>query len=189
MKSTRTIFILLFVVFALACVPSLNPLYTEADLITDPKMVGTWVDGETGESWTISNPEKLKYSVVHIDSDGREERYDARLVKVGIERFLDLVPIKPGSAQNDLHPNRLTGTHTFVRVILGNATAQISYMEPRWLKDHLAENPRAIKHERIGGEIVLTSSPKETQKFLLTHLTTHEAFSRPAELSLKRGAQ
>ena len=181
--------ILIAVLFLSACVPSLNPLYTDADLIEDPKLVGTWLDNENGESWTISNSEKLKYLLIHIDSDGRETRYDARLVKVGSERFFDIVQMKATPAQNHSSLSRLTGTHTFVRITAAGGSVRVSYMEPRWLKDYLAENPGAIQHEKIGGEIVLTSTPKETQKFLLAHLTTHEAFSQPAELSLKRGPQ
>lgn len=155
----------------------------------DPTLVGTWVEKESGETWTFSNSEKLKYTLVHVDTDGRKGQYDARLVKIEDKLFLDIIPVKSGFTQNDLFKDRFIATHTFVRVVSHESTVQISYLEPRWLKDHLAENPSAIKHEKIGGEIVLTSSPKETQKFLIAHLNTRGAFSPPAELVLKRGAQ
>jgi hypothetical protein len=155
----------------------------------EPTLVGTWIDKETGETWTFSNCEKLKYSLVHVDTDGRKGQYDARLVKIEDKLFLDIVPSKSGFSQNDPLKDRFIATHTFVRVISSESTVQISYLEPRWLKDHLTENPGAIRHEKIGGEIVLTSQPKETQKFLVSHLNTRGAFSQPAELVLKRGAQ
>ena len=182
--------ILLIVILLLtACVPSLHPLYTEADLTTDPKLIGTWVDKESGESWTFSNCESLKYSLIHVDSEGRKAQYDARLVKLEDKLFLDLVPVKSSAFQNDLYKDHFLRTHTFVHVISKATTVQVSYMEPRWLKEYVAQNPSAIRHEKVGGEIVLTSSPKETQKFLLTHLTTREAFSTPTELTLRGGAQ
>jgi hypothetical protein len=158
----------------------LNPLYTEADLTTDPALVGTWEEKGTGEAWTFSNSDKFKYKLVHTDSDGRKSEYDARLVKLEGELFLDIVPIKPSLTQN-------VATHTFVHIERKDSKVHISYMEPRWLKDFLAANPDAIGHERINGEIVLTSSPKETQKFVLAHLKTREAFSGPTEFSRKRG--
>jgi hypothetical protein len=180
--------LLVIVLLLTACVPSLHPLYTEADLTADSKLVGTWIDKETGESWTFSPTDKLKYSLVHVDSDGRKEQYTARLVKLDDKLFLDLVAIKPGVSQNDQHRDGFISTHTFVYVVSEESKVQISYMEPRWLKDYLSQDPSAIRHENVGGEIILTSSPKETQKFVLSHLTTHEAFSKPTELTLKRGA-
>ena len=187
MRSIPTSFILISVLFVAACIPSLNPLYTEADLITDPALIGTWEDKETGETWTFSSCEKLKYSLVHIDSDGRKGEYDARLVKVGDKRFLDIVPVRSAIPQNDLYKDRFIATHTFIHIASRDSAVEISYMEPRWLKDFLAENPDAIRHEKINGEIVLTSSPKETQKFILANMTTRGAFSNASELARKRG--
>ena len=180
MKSSVTSLILIFVILTAACVPSLHPLYTDQDLTMEPALIGTWVDKKTGESWTFSSSEKLKYTLVHVDSDGSRDKYDARLVKVGNELFLDIVPAKSDSADN-----RFIATHTFVHVISKESTVQISYMEPRWLKDFLKDNPSAIRHEKVNGEILLTSSPKETQKFLLEHLDTREAFSSPDALVRK----
>jgi hypothetical protein len=188
MKSPATVFILISVLFVSGCVHSLNPLYTESDLTSDPALVGTWIDAETGESWTISDCEMLKYSLVHIDSDGRRGEYDARLVRVGDKLFLDTMPVKASTEQNDLYRNRFIGMHTFVHVVIKNSTIQISYLEPRWLKDFVADNPTAVRHEKTNGEIILTSSPKETQKFLLEHMTARGAFSQPSELRRKRGA-
>lgn len=187
MKSSTTSFILIFVLCTSACVHSLNPLYTEADLTTDSRLVGTWIDASTGESWTLSNGAKLKYSLVHVDTDGRKGDYDARLVRVGDALFLDIVPVKSGFAQNDSYREHFIATHTFFHVVIKESAIQISYVEPRWLKDFLAANPDAIRHEKVSGEIVLSSSPKETQKFLLGHLATRGAFSQPAELMRKRG--
>ena len=185
MNALTTTFLFASILFANACVPSLNPLYTEADLTMQPTLVGTWVDKETGETWTFSNCEELKYSLLHVDTDGRTGRYDARLVKVENKLFLDIVPVKSGFTQNDLFKERFIATHTFLRIISNEATVQISYLEPRWLEDQLVENPGAIKHEKVGGEIVLTSSPKETQKFLIAHLDTRGAYSQPTELTKK----
>lgn len=187
MRIPATSFILISVLFVAACIPSLNPLYTETDLITDPALIGTWEDKETGETWTFSNCEKLKYSLVHIDSDGRKGEYDARLVKVGDKRFLDIVPVRSAMPQNDLYKDRFIATHTFIHIASRESTVEISNLEPRWLKDLLAEYPDAIRHEKVNGEIVLTSSPKETQKFILANIMTRGAFSAPSELARKRG--
>jgi hypothetical protein len=187
MKAVASLLILTLIIFSSSCIPSLNPLYTNADLIADPSLTGTWLDKETEESWTFSACEKLKYALTHVDTDGRKSEYEARLFKMEGQLFLDIVPMKPGFTQDEFYQGRFFATHTFVHVVSTQPTVQISYMEPRWLKDFLTANPNAIRHERVNGEILLTASTKETQKFILAHMNTREAFSASAELSRKRG--
>jgi hypothetical protein len=187
MKAVATSSILILVILASSCVPSLNPFYTDTDLTSDAALVGSWIDKKAGESWTFSNCEKFKYSLVHVDSDGRKSEYDARLFKLEDKLFLDLAPVRSGSTQNEFHQGLFFPTHIFVHVVPTQSTVLISYMEPRWLKDFLTESPSAIRHEKINGEIVITSSTRETQKFLLAHMKTRGAFSAPEELTRKRG--
>ena len=189
MKTSGITLILISAFLVVSCVPSLHPLYTEADLVSDPELVGTWVDNETGETWNLSYSGHQKFTLVHTDADNRKGEFHARLVKLDDKLFLDIVPISSSVAQTDVHRDRFIATHAFVRVEKKASTVEISYLEPRWLKDHLAENPSSIRHEKVGGEIMLTSAPKDTQKFLLAHLSTRGAFSRPEELTRKRGAQ
>ncbi len=59
---------------------------------------------------------------------------------------------------------------------------RISSLEPAWLKKFLDKQPSALRRERINDEVVITASPQELQKFLLTHLKTEGAFSEPSEL-------
>jgi hypothetical protein len=185
MKSLRTL-ILAGVILGSGCVLSLNPLYTDADLTMDPSLVGTWVDNETGETWIFSNCEKFKYTLLHSDPDGRKGEYEARLVKIEDKLFLDVLPVKPRFVQNDLYRDRFIATHTFVHIVRKDSTVEISYMDPRWLEDYLSENPDAIRHEKVGGDVVLSSSPKETQKFITESINLRGAFSEPSVLVRRR---
>jgi hypothetical protein len=175
----------LFLAFT-GCVPSLNPLYTERDLIYDNSLVGVWVDKETSETWAFSNGGRLEYKLLHTDEDGRNGEFSARLIKIEGKLFLDIVPIKTGFPQTDFFQSHFLTTHTFMHVVPSESTVQIAVLESRWLKDLLEGNREAIRHEKINGEIVLTASSKEMQKFLLANLTTKEAFSQPLELTRKR---
>ena len=172
------------------CVPSLNPLYTDQDLIFDKSLIGVWVEKDTHETWALSScDDKLEYKLLHTDENGRKGEFSARLVRVEDKIFLDIVPIKPSFTQSDFYRGHFFATHTFVHVVQIEPTVQLAVLEPRWLKDKLAENPEAIRHETINGEIILTSQPKETQKFLLANLNTRQAFSQPLELTRKKSAQ
>ena len=187
MKSVVIFLVLSGSLMLTGCVRSLNPLYTEQDLIYDNSLVGVWIDNETGETWAFSNGGKLEYKLLHTEDDGRSGEFSARLVRVEDKTFLDIVPVKSGFSQSDFYQSHFLPTHTFAHIVRKDSTVQISMLEPQWLKDLLADNPEAIRHEKINGEIVLAASPKETQKLLYANLNTKEAFSRPFELTRKHG--
>lgn len=173
-----------------SCVPSLNPLYTEQDLIFDSSLIGVWSDRDTQETWALASCDReLEYTLTHTDPSGKKGEFSARLVRVEDKTFLDIVPAEPGFRQSDFYQGHFFSTHTFVHVTKNGSSVRLSVLEPHWLKEAVNVNPEAIRHEKIRGEIVLTSSPKETQRFLLANLANREAFSAPIELRRKRGGR
>ena len=188
MKNIAKLLLLSLFLALTGCVPSLSPLYTEPDLIYDNSLVGVWLDKESGETWAFSNGGKLEYKLLHTAEDGRSGEFSARLVKIEGKLFLDIVPVKTGFPQNDFFQSHLLTTHTFMNVVRSGPDVQIAVLESRWLKDVVETNRDAIRHEKINGEIVLTASSKELQKFLLANLKTKEAFSQPLELTRKASA-
>ena len=173
-----------FLLILTSCVPSLNPLYTDDDLISDDNLLGVWMDAEATESWAFTASGEKEYRLVYTDEKGKKGEFKARLLRIEGKTFLDLMPVKPESAQNDFYKANFLPTHTFVQINQSAPNAQISYLEPEWLKAFLDKNPAVIRHEKISGEILLTASTRELQKFLLAHLNTPGAFSKP--IGIKR---
>jgi len=187
MKNIAILFTLCLLFISTSCVPSLNPIYTEQDLIFDSSLIGVWADKDTHETWALASCDRqLEYILMHTDPGGKKGEFTARLVRVGDTTFLDIAPVNPGFTQSDFYQGHFFATHTFVHVTKVGSSVQLSVLEPHWLKEAVAVNPEAIRHQKIRGEIVLTSSPKETQKFLLANLNNREAFSEPVELARKR---
>lgn len=189
MKNLVKLLTLSWLLTITSCVQSLNPLYTDQTLIYDNSLVGVWMDKDTGETWALSNGGKLEYKLLHTEEDGRNGEFSARLVRVEDKLFLDIVPVKTGFPQSDFYQSHLLTTHTFVHIVRKEPTLQLAVLEERWLKDVLADNPEAIRHEKIDGKIVLTASSKEMQTFLLANLNTREAFSQPFELTRAKSAR
>ncbi len=187
MKTIAIISTLSLLIMCTSCVPSLNPLYTDQDLIFDNSLIGVWVEKDGKETWTLSNcGNDLEYRLMHTDGNGKKGEFSARLVRVGDKTFLDIVPVKPGFTQSDFYQGHFFATHTFVHIVKNGSSVWLSPLEPQWLKEYVARNPDAISHIKIRDEIVLASTPKETQKLLLANLNTREAFSEPVELTRKR---
>lgn len=185
MKLIGKILLICTLLMFAGCIPSLNPIYTEQDLIFDAGLLGVWTDEEATEIWNFTYSDEKEYKVVYTDEKGKKGEFKAHLLKIEGKTFLNLTPVRPQSAHNDFYKSHFLSLHTFVHITQTAPTVQISYLEPEWLRTHLDKNSSALRHERISGEILLTASPKELQKFLLTHLNTEGAFSKPVSVKRK----
>ena len=75
MKPIGISIILAFVFLLTACVPSLNPLYTEQDLVFDKSILGVWTDDKQTETWEFVYVDEKEYKLVHTDEDGYAYRH------------------------------------------------------------------------------------------------------------------
>jgi hypothetical protein len=184
MKNFIKLVTLGFLLILAGCVSSLNPLYTEDDVIFDPSLAGVWIDKDSRESWELTKNGEKQYKLIYTDEDSKSGEFIAHLMKIDGQKFINLTPVKPILQQNDFYRDHFLTVHSFAQITETGSTVQISFLEPEWLKTVLAKNPTAIRHEKIRDEILLTASPKELQKFLLAHLNTQGAFAKP--ISVKR---
>ncbi len=92
-------FLLLPILFFAGCVPvdSLNPLYTDKDIVFDSSLLGEWIGtGAADDGGLKFNKEgDNAYQVIMTDNNGGETKrtfYTGHLVAIGDHRFLDIVP-------------------------------------------------------------------------------------------------
>ena len=165
----------------ISCVPSVNPLFTEQDLIFEPALLGTWSNPDGTETWIFTLEDDKEYRAVFRDSDGKKGEFAVNLLRIEGKMFLDLSPIRTGPGESDFYRSHFLPMHTFVHVSIASPNARLAILEPDWLKAHLAAEPTALRHEKVSGEVVLTASTKELQAFYLKHLSTPNAFSDPED--------
>jgi hypothetical protein len=181
-------------------VTSVNPLYTEKDLVFDPALVGAWGEDDGKDTWTFKKVAGKKYKLLHTDEKGRTGTFEAHLLKLGKHQFLDLHLMDPGQKE-EWQINELAALamimrpgHLFFKVSQIQPTLQLSTLHEDWLKKLLEKDPKAIQHERIqfGADntndcrYVLTAETKALQRFVLKHADSEEAFGdKPDELKRK----
>ena len=175
------------------CVPSWNPLYTEKDLVFDPLLVGTWapvqVKEGAKETWAFTKGGDMLYQLQQTDEDGRKAEFEARLVKLKERRFLDLYLTKV--ADDDVKLNAWAGfslvpAHLILKVVQLEPTLKIAPMNPDWMKNFVKRHPEAIAHRVVqDGNIVLTATTSDLQKFFLEHADDEELFGGAMELKRK----
>lgn len=164
-----------------ACVPSVNPFYTDKDVVTDMRLAGTWV--ETGKKekavlWNFEAPTNNAYAVALRDDDGKTGKFEAHLFKLGKEMFLDVTPTecKFDDKQASLLTAAMIPGHLLFRVKLTDDKFSMAICEPDWIGKFLKANPAALAHRVVNDGVILTADTAALQKFVLKHLGKDELF-------------
>ena len=202
MKNLKFVFIaLIFTVLLAACVPSLHPLYTEKDLVFDKELVGTW---ETeGQIWDFNSVDDKYYKLVYTDnsekssdgnngigslftgSAGTSAKFEARLVKLGENYYLDLYPEDFLKNENTLLMLHIVPCHTFMKVKIENNKFNYQMFNGEWFQELVAKSPEILSHENIDGSVLITASTAELQKFIIDYSENDKLFEDVEILSKK----
>jgi hypothetical protein len=166
-------------------VPSLQPLYTKADLESDLRLVGSWKDEDGDVDFSFEKDGEQNYKLTVLEKgDGKQEggEFDAHLVRLGSERFLDLYPkeIKTGSTFYQLH---FLPAHTFVRVEISSDNLTLGFFNSSWLKARIDDKSLDTPHAMADGSILLTGSIEEVQDLAYSYASEDKAFGEPFHLT------
>lgn len=169
-------------------VPSLQPLYTEADLDFDARLIGKWTekDGEVSFVFERSGEQGYKLTVVEKDGGKQESgKFDAHLVQLGREWFLDLYPedLKDGSDFYQLHFLR---AHTFIRVQIAGDDLTLCFLSDGRLKARINDKSLDTPHEIVDGSLLLTGTTQEIQDLVYRYSDDEKAFAFTLNLTRQR---
>lgn len=186
MQPVRNIGFAALVIFCSSCVPSMHPIFTERDLVFEQAFLGKWSDRESSETWEFTAAAGNEYRLVHTD-EGKTGTFSARLATLRGKMFLDIVPIRKEKDSTEFYNDHFFETHSFVLIEKKGNAVLVSYLEPKWLKSHLAAKPQAVKHLVLDDDILLTDSTENLQKFLSEIVDAKGAFSEPTEVQRVAG--
>ena len=149
------------------CIPSLQPFYTDPDVVFEEKLLGDWSGENEKESWTFSKADAAKvYSVKYVDQDGKEGPFVAHLFKLDDRMYLDFFPDDPELKQNSFYAIHLLPAHTLMRVNLDGDTLKMAVMNGDAIKKMIETDPAAIRHEKLDNTSVLSASTAELQAWI-----------------------
>ncbi len=179
---------LLTLLIASACVPSLHPLYTDADLFVDRRLIGAWVgveDSKTPAAWKFARSGDDGYSLTHT-AEGKTAQFSAHLVRLRDFVFLDIQPRQEQGKLNEMLEAHLIGAHTFSRIWVEDDHVRMRSLDEEWLKRMLREKKFLIAHEIINGRILLTASTATLQRFAIKYADDTLAFAHTQEWRRKK---
>ena len=172
-----------------ACIPSVNPFYTEKDVVFDARLLGEWQEKESEhpEVWKFEKADDKAYKLTTTDKDGKQGEFNAHLFKLKQEYFLDLIPsgCEYATNQADLVASAMSPGHLLMRVPQLAPELKLAGTDYDWLEKFLNTNPKALAHHVEDKHITLNADTRALQRFVLKHLGEGELFSKPGVMVRK----
>jgi len=166
------------------CIPSLHPIYTDADLMFDPGVVGAWrgAEGDTNgvETLEFTAADRTAYRLVYTDKEGLKGTFAVHLVRIGENLFFDVYPDRAGAKVNGYYQMHEFPVHTFAWVRQIRPELKCSFMSGDWLDKLLKATPTALRHERVDDAVLISARTAELKAFLAAHVKTPGAFGEPS---------
>jgi len=180
-------------------IPSVNPLYTEKELLFDPALVGAWGKPDEADRWEFARAGDKSYQLTVREKDGQCE-FRAHLLTLGDHRFLDILLVRTEGEWKGAGAARIAmiirPAHLFFKVQLTNSTLRLQALQPEWLDEILKNQSKELAHERLkepdnndkDGRLLLTASTAELQRFILKYSDEPKAFTEGDAMPKIEGA-
>ena len=198
MKKLVALTAILFLITTLSgCLSTLHPIFTAKDLVFDPRLIGTWHDGNKDEEVFIYErgtgntfkalPEALQQIAdkaylltIRNKEDNLDYKYYAFLARIGNHLYFDYYPaeIKWQQRYNDFFKQHQVSMHTFYRVRFNSdGSFETSQFAQKFMDNLIEKKKIRIKHEtRFDGTYVITAPTEELQQYILKYADVPEAY-------------
>jgi hypothetical protein len=170
---------------------SLQPSFTDADLEMDPELVGNWMTDDCSLQMTFTESEKSTYKLVVTESDAGDQKsgeFEAHLVRLGSDWFLDILPTGqlPASEFLQMH---LLRAHSIARLELHQDSINLAFLSGSWLKKQIKQQIVDVSYQEAQGALLLTGTTDEIQSLIHFHSDDVGAFSDETQLNRQEEAQ
>ena len=207
MKTKNLIIISVMALVFNACViKSINPFFTEKDVIFKNEILGSWTDNDSGKwdieqykfskGWNRGDSLDNSYRVLYTDNEGYKAVFNAHIFKLNTDYYIDFFLLMADNFNDDeVITTHLLPTHSLAKLNLrNNSDIEIKWFNEDWLKQLFNENKIKLSHqivnsqdENIGEFYVLTASTEELQKFIVKYGNEPGAFENPSGTVYKDG--
>jgi len=188
-----------FLILVVGCIPPLtvNPLYTEKDIVYDPDIAGLWSKDDLKEAWQFTKGAGDFYNLKILSEDGTSY-YVVYLFKIKDILYMDAYPDLEWIKSNEKNPIMLMiPAHVFFQVKKAASVLELTALDQEWLAEYIKDHPDAIPYEVIFDEkhlstkdidplILITASTKNLQNFVIKIQTIKDAFDKGVKVKLQR---
>jgi hypothetical protein len=150
------------------CAVSVRPLYTDRLVVSEPSLAGAWQGSKETLTFVKCEDTERTYRAydLHMVTGEEVTLWRARLVKLGDDLYLDLLPREP--TLPNLQKMVIMPLHMISRVTVApdELTVQCDYDMGK-LRTILRADP--LTHVNRGEQVVITASTAELQEFFKKH--------------------
>lgn len=188
-----------------SCIPSLFPLYTEKDLITDDRIEGVWRMEEGGNIWIIerldyqgefnffnpnwTEPEsgtgsesrktyRLEVQDIKEGRDTLEAEFLVYILELGGHTYLDYYPTDV-ELHHDFLQWHMIEVHNFSRIEVSDDRLSLQFFDPVELQEMIEKNKIKISHYEHDDNYLLIARTDELQKFVIKYSDDPKALLSP----------
>lgn len=165
---------------------SVSPIVTDADILTDSRLIGSWQDAQGRESAVITAAGPTGYRILYTDDDHKTGEFDARLGRLGALRVLDVQPVEPLPSANDVYRSLVLRAHGLIVVDSLGVALHVRIINPDSLKAYLARQPKGVAHALVDEAVLLTGSSPEVRRLLQEFLARPGVLEKPDIWQRKR---
>jgi len=177
--------------------PSLNALATPETTVTDPDLVGRWIDAEdqdTAYVVTAEGENAYHLKCIPKDASKRPLEFSFQLCRLADTRFIDMTVTKGAAEElNDKYGTCALTAHVFMKARRKGDDLTVWQVKNDWLTDGLKSGEIKLAHATVRppGEdkesFVLTGSTAELQSFFRKNADAEEAWDKPTNFKRDTG--
>ena len=207
MKIIILVSALLFTILMFSsCLTTLHPIFTEKDLVFDPRLYGNWSNEEGGSTvnYRLARTSEVKslspslqgnaskiYMLEEWDDKGNlKSKQYAFMVKLGKYYFMDFYPagLKEGNNADKFFAAHYIPMHSIYRIkFKTDRSFEIQQLDAGYLETLIKNKKIRIRHEVTeDGGYVITAPTEELQKYIVKYSDIPEAYSKDNTESYSR---
>lgn len=158
------------------CVPSLNAIYTDNDVVFKADVLGVWQQANSTEKWEFRQRDAKSYRLVYTDRQGHSGSFIAHLADVDGTLFLDLFPEQIEDATPGFHRFHQVPIHSIYLVKETGSKVVLASIDYSWLDQYIKDHPADLASATFGSRRMITAPTEQVQQFLIDNKVrfTHE---------------
>ncbi len=161
------------------CIPSLQPLFTEKELITSAQLPGVWTEKQD-DVWIFESDGGKGYWLTQY-SDKHSAEFKARLGKIGPYTFLETFPEDTGT-DHDFLEMHLVPAYIFMKIEIAEDKLVLTPFSPEWFDKKVKSGTINLDYQAVDQLPVLIAPTAEVQNFVKKYAGDPKAFGDPLHL-------
>jgi hypothetical protein len=155
---------------------SVQPLYTDADIVVEPLLAGLWgdPDGENPETWQFTSNQDNTYRLIVRDQDtlrvdpARDGIFIATLVRLNDRLYLDIYPEEP-EVGSEFYRSHVIPGHSFWSVKLEGHVLSLRTLDYDILSQGLETGRYDVDFYEQKGLFMLTADTAKLQALVVEY--------------------